>query len=260
MRYVTREEIREIDRIAIEDYGMPGVILMENAGRGAAEHALEMLGGSSTLPGLRRAQSSRAVSLSSRKRDPHVCIICGAGNNGGDGFVVARHLHNRGVGLTVQLLAPRDKIRGDALINLEIVEKMHLYIRRPVAELAEGGTARPQRGRLQRAEHTGLDFSKSDLIVDAMFGTGLAGEVREPFLSAIRAVNAAGRPVLAIDIPSGLDANTGLVLGECVWATRTVTFALPKIGFTQNSGPEMAGEVVVADIGVPSELLISPKA
>ena len=214
MRHATREEIRGLDRVAIDDYGMPGVILMENAGRGATECALEMVAGLEA---------------------PRVAVVCGRGNNGGDGFVIARHLHNRGVGVTVHLLAPRDKIGGDALINLQIIEKMPLDIRQTAAEK--------------------LDFSASDLIVDAMLGTGLAGEVREPFLSAIRAVNAAGKPVLAVDIPSGLDANTGEVLGDCVRADRTATFALPKIGFTRNRGPEMTGGVTVVDIGVPKEIL-----
>ena len=214
LRYATREEIREIDRVAIEEYGMPGVILMENAGRGAARCALEML---------------------ADKNGGRVVIVCGRGNNGGDGFVVARHLHNRGLAVTVLLLAPRDEIGGDALVNLQIIERMGLDIR-------ETG-------------HGALDLSDCDLIVDAILGTGLSGEVREPFASAIRAVNAAGKPVLAVDIPSGLDANTGEVLGECVRATRTATFALPKAGFTGDNGPEMTGEVTVVDIGVPREVL-----
>ena len=214
MRHATREQIREVDRVAIEDYGMPGVILMENAGRGAVDIALEMLGG---------------------KEDAHVAIVCGRGNNGGDGFVIARHLHNRGVSVTVFLLAPREKIGGDALINLQIAERMGLDVR-------QAGPAE-------------LDLAGCDLIIDAMLGTGLAGEVREPFLAAIKAVNAAGRPVLAVDIPSGLDANTGEVLGDCVRATRTATFALPKVGFMRAAGPEMTGDVIVVDIGVPREIL-----
>jgi hydroxyethylthiazole kinase-like uncharacterized protein yjeF len=214
MRHATREQIREVDRTAIEEYGMPGVILMENAGRGATEVALEMLAG---------------------KENAHAAVVCGRGNNGGDGFVIARHLHNRGVGVTVFLLAPREKIGGDALINLQIAEKMGLDIR--------------------DAQPTDLDFSGCDLVVDAMLGTGLAGDVREPFLAAIKAVNAAGRPVLAVDIPSGLDADTGEILGDCVRAARTATFALPKVGFTRAAGPEMTGDVTVVDIGVPREIL-----
>lgn len=214
MRYATSKEIREADRVAIEEYGVPGVVLMENAGRGAAVVALEMLGG---------------------KRGARVAIVCGSGNNGGDGFVVARYLHNADVSVTVYLLCPRAKITGDALTNLGIIEKMAIDIRETPFAL--------------------LDLSDTDLVVDALLGTGLSGDVREPFLSAIRAINASGKPVLAIDIPSGLDANTGAVLGECVRATRTATFALPKVGFTRGSGPQMSGVVTVIDIGMPKKVL-----
>jgi len=231
MRHATREEIREVDRIAIEEYAMPGVILMENAGRGAADVAMQML-----EPGdAGRSRSASAERTSGTCPRPHAAIVCGRGNNGGDGFVVARHLHNRSISVTVHLLAPRDKIGGDALINLRIAEKMKLDIRDAAANE--------------------LDFAESGLIIDAILGTGLSGEVREPFLAAIRAINAAGKPVLAIDIPSGLDANTGEILGDCVRATRTATFALPKIGFTRGSGPAMCGQVTVVDIGVPREIL-----
>ena len=214
VRHVTRDEIREIDRVAIEEYGIPGVVLMENAGRGAADIAVEMLDG---------------------KADALVSIVCGSGNNAGDGFVIARHLHNRGIGVVVRLLAPREKIGGDALVNLEIIEKMKLDIR--------------------HATPDELTFDDVDLIVDAMLGTGLQGEVREPYTSAICAVNAAKRPVLCVDMPSGLDADTGAVLGEAVCANRTATFAASKIGFTLCDGPTMAGDVTVVDIGVPRELL-----
>ena len=214
MRHATREEIREIDRAAIEDYGLPGVVLMENAGRGAAACALEMLAGK---PGAR------------------VAVVCGSGNNGGDGFVVARHLHNQGCSVAVFLVAQRDKIAGDARVNLDVIVRMKLDVR--------------------EVEPSALDFLGADLVVDALLGTGLNGDVREPYLSAIRAINAARKPVLAIDIPSGLDANTGQVLGDCVRAARTVTFALPKIGFTRGRGPEVAGQVAVVPIGVPRELL-----
>ncbi len=223
MRHVTAQEIREIDRVAIDEYGMPGVILMENAGRGAAQCALEMLGGKR----LARPGGSRPAA--------RAAIVCGAGNNGGDGFVVARHLHNHAVDVTVHLLTGRDKISGDAITNLRIIEEMELDIR--------------QTGSLS------LDFSRDDLIVDAMLGTGLSGLVREPFTTAIDIINASGKPVLAIDIPSGLDADTGEKLGHCIRATRTATFALPKVGFTRNFGLQVTGDVTVIDIGVPSEIL-----
>lgn len=214
MRLATSREMREIDRRAIEEIGIPSVVLMENAGRVAADVALDMLAG---------------------KAGARVVIVCGRGNNGGDGFVIARHLHNAGVRVTIYLLAPRDKIAGDALINLKIVEALKLDLRYLAAEP--------------------LDFSDADLIVDAIFGTGLSAQVRQPYLSVINAINDSGKPVLAVDVPSGLDADTGRVLGACVRANRTVTFALSKIGFTRELGPQMTGDVIVVDIGVPRELL-----
>ncbi len=213
MRHVTREEMQEADRTAIEDYGVPGVVLMENAGRGAAACALEMLGESAGP----------------------AAIVCGSGNNGGDGYVVARHLHNHGVEVVVHLLSDREKVRGDARTNLTIIEHMGLDIRRTPPDE--------------------LDLSGAELVVDAIFGTGLSGAVRPPYDAAIRAINDAPAPKLAIDIPSGLDTNTGEVFGACVRADRTATFALPKVGFTRGSGPDMVGDLTVIDIGMPREVL-----
>ncbi len=213
MRHVTREEMQEADRTAIEDYGVPGVVLMENAGRGAAACALEILGESAGP----------------------AAIVCGSGNNGGDGYVVARHLHNHRVEVVVHLLSDREKVGGDARTNLAIIEHMGLDVRQtPPDELGLSG---------------------AELVVDAIFGTGLSGAVRPPYDAAIRVINDAPAPVLAIDIPSGLDANTGEVLGVCVRADRTATFALPKVGFTRGSGPDMIGELTVVDIGMPREVL-----
>jgi NAD(P)H-hydrate epimerase len=218
----TREQMRELDRRAVEDYGVPGVVLMENAGRGAAQIALEMLGD----PIARLA-----------------VIFCGKGNNGGDGFVIARHLHNTGVG--VRLIVAFDPARvdphSDAGVNLRIADRMGLTLIRaedPEGLLLAAGLAR-----------------EADLIVDALLGTGLSGEVREPYLALIRLINAEDKPVLAVDIPSGLDANTGCVLRAAVRATRTATFAGPKLGFTLADAPAHTGQVDVVDIGVPRELL-----
>lgn len=215
MRKVTAAEMREIDRCAIQEFGIPGVVLMENAGRGAATVALDMLKGAD---------------------NPKAAVVCGQGNNGGDGYVIARHLHNAGISVVVRIVAPREKIAGDALINLSIIEKMKLDV--------------------QFISADSLDFSDATIIVDALLGTGLSGAVREPYLTAIRKINAAAKPVLAVDIPSGLNSDTGEVLGECVRAARTVTFALPKIGFTIKAGPAVAGPVTVVDIGVPRELFL----
>jgi NAD(P)H-hydrate epimerase len=221
-RRFTREQARELDRRAMEEYGIPGVILMENAGRGAAEIAAAMLG---DPPGRR------------------VVIFCGKGNNGGDGFVVGRHLHNRGAKVEFIAACRPEEIDpwSDAGLNLQIARKMGLHVH--VASAEDG-----------RFEAAGLERG-ADLIVDALLGTGLTGDVRDPYLSLIRLINAADRPVLAIDIPSGLDADTGRVLRAAVRATRTATFVLPKAGFELAEGPAHTGLVTIVEIGVPKELV-----
>jgi len=218
----TREQIRELDRRAIEDYGMPGVILMENAGRGAADVACEMLGN----PAKKRA-----------------LIFCGKGNNGGDGFVIARHLYNRGARVDVVLACIPEQVHpeSDAGTNLVIARKMRLPL-----HVADTGSA--------QLEAAGMS-KQADLIIDALLGTGLSGEVREPYRSLIRLINAADKPVLSVDLPSGLDANTGRVLRATVRADRTATFVLPKQGFALDEGPSHVGKVTVIDIGVPLDLI-----
>jgi NAD(P)H-hydrate epimerase len=213
------EEVRGLDRRAIEEYGMPGVILMENAGAGAARIALEMLG----------------------REGGRVLILCGRGNNGGDGYVIGRHLHNSGVEVEFWLATTVEKVdpTSDAGINLRIIQKMGLPVREitdtaSVPDIAAGGYA---------------------LLVDALLGTGLSGEVREPMRTLIERINASGVPVLAVDCPSGLDTDGGRVLGVAVKATRTATFAAAKKGFFVNNGPERVGKFDVVDIGIPRELL-----
>jgi NAD(P)H-hydrate epimerase len=218
MKVMTRQQVREFDRHAIEDLGVPGVVLMENAGRQAADEAALLLvehGGRGAL------------------------VVAGGGNNGGDGFVVARHLAVRGYGVEVLLLVSPQKLTGDAAINFALLQPLGIA----VTELS--GTPQEIRSRI-------LDHAAAyDLIIDALLGTGLLGEVREPFLSAINAINETGRPVLSIDIPSGLDADTGRPLGAAVRATTTITFVARKAGFLQDEARSYLGRVEVADIGVP---------
>jgi NAD(P)H-hydrate epimerase len=214
----TRDEIRAFDRYAIEALGLPGIVLMENAGRQIAEAARAMLAG---------------------RKKPRVVILAGPGNNGGDGFVVARHLAIVGIRPEVALLAPREKIVGDADTNLRILEAMGFQVRVLAGKVeAVHGELRPM-------------LAEADLVVDGLLGTGTRGEIREPYASAIGAVNDARRPVLAIDIPSGLDPDTGKPLGPTVRAAKTVTLAAVKVGFRKPGAAEYTGEVVLADIGVP---------
>jgi len=209
--FLSREEVREIDRHAIEEFGVPGVVLMENAGRGAAE-----------------------VLLAQGVRGP-VTICCGKGNNGGDGFVIARHLANHGVPLHIFLFANPADLTGDAAINYQILARAGLPIAVSLTVSREFTNA----------------LAVSEWTVDALFGTGLRGSVRAPFDQVIAAINASPAKVLAIDIPSGLDCDTGQPLGPTVRAQHTVTFVAKKIGFAQATAQEWLGRVHVVDIGVP---------
>ncbi|MDD5085703.1 MAG: NAD(P)H-hydrate epimerase [Candidatus Omnitrophica bacterium] len=216
VREVTRKEMREIDREAIEKYKIPSLILMENAGLCVAE-AIE---------------TRKGVSIA---------VVCGKGNNGGDGLVAARHLANHGYKVKVFLLTPKEAIKGDSSTNLAIWEAMG----GPVSEVLEEKDMRSFRSGLEG----------SSVIVDAIFGTGLEKEVTGFFRSVIDAINESRKAVVAVDIPSGLCADTGRVMGSAVRAAITVTLGLPKRGFRTNEGPKYCGEVKVADISLPASLI-----
>lgn len=216
--YLSRHEVRAIDRRAIEELGMPGVILMENAGRGAAE-VLNAFG----IEGL-------------------VVCCCGKGNNGGDGFVIARHLDNWGIAVRVLLFASPTDLTGDAAINFGIIEKSGLAI------------DRHDRPSLDEAS-IAASLARADWVVDALFGTGLAGPVRPPFDRLIALINASAKKILAVDIPSGLDCDTGRPLGATVRAHHTVTFVAAKKGFAAPESREWTGPVHVVDIGAPRMLI-----
>lgn len=219
---LTRQEMRELDRTTIEEYKIPGIILMENAGRNVAEEVLKMIHGPRLIK---------------------VVILCGKGSNGGDGFVVARHLHNRHIPVDVFLVARISDILkdGDAGTNLQIL----LHMKIPVREVPDttGVTSALK------------ELDSYDIIVDALFGTGLSGEVREPFKTLIEGINNLNKPIVSVDIPSGLDCNNGNILGAAMKATKTVTFAASKRGFYLGDGPAHTGEVIVTDISIPKELL-----
>jgi NAD(P)H-hydrate epimerase len=213
MTRVTRQQVREIDRLAVERYKIPGIVLMENAARAAAEVACQML---AAHPG-------------------RVLLLCGGGNNGGDGLAVARHLHNHGFEVSILLTADPLKYRGEALTNWQIVQAMNLPAK-PL-ELNELASASPA------------------LVIDAIFGTGLTDPPRPPFAQIVESVNRLNVPILAIDLPSGMDCDTGLPLGACIRATRTITFVAEKIGFAHRQAAAYLGQVTVGDIGCPRELI-----
>ena len=224
MKVATAEQMQELDRKAIETYRIPGILLMENAGRGAAETIL------ASFPDLRKKR---------------VVIIAGKGNNGGDGFVIARHLMNRRIPVKVILLTDPKSLRGDAETNHYILHRMKGEII-PV----------PSTKDYQKVKR---DVEKADLLIDAIFGTGLDAEVRGYYREVIDHLNTLQKPIVSIDIPSGLNANTGKPLGAAVRATLTVTFGLPKIGLLLSPGTDYAGTLKVIDIGIPKNLVEEEK-
>lgn len=214
---MSRQEVRAFDKWAIEQMHIPGAVLMENAGRGGAECLLEHLKNPSSA---------------------NVVLFCGSGNNGGDGFVIARHLANAGVRPAIVLCGRRERIGEDARLHLEIAEAMGLDI----------STFNPD-NRLLTAVR-GLT-KKADWIVDALLGTGLEGMLSEEMAELICAINAAEKPILAVDIPSGLDCDEGIPLPVCIQAAATVTFAALKQGFVRCSeSRQTTGPVYVASIGI----------
>ncbi len=217
--HLSRNQVRELDRRAIQEYGLPGVVLMENAGRGAAELLVQL-----------------------NPERLRVLILCGPGNNGGDGFVIARHLQTQGLEVEVLFFGAVERLTADARVNAEVWRKC---------------------GPLWNANASGsLDVDVRRIIdgapgwiVDALFGTGLTRALGPPFDEAVAAVNAKGRPVLAVDIPSGLDCDTGESLGPTIRATHTATFVAQKKGFLNPNSKQWLGEIHVVDIGAPKKLV-----
>jgi NAD(P)H-hydrate epimerase len=213
---LTRQQVRDFDTWAINTALVPGIVLMENAGRGCGEVVI-----------------SELKKIGRRK----VGIFCGTGNNGGDGFVIARHLKNRGFEVKTALCGKSSKIKGDAEINYKIACKMGILIKGldPASDGIE--------------KDIGTIAGDCDLIVDAVFGTGLSGELGGGFDRLINAINLLNKQIVAVDIPSGLDCDTGLALGTAIKAV-TVTFAAAKKGFINPASAEYTGEVYIASIGI----------
>jgi NAD(P)H-hydrate epimerase len=221
---LSREQVRELDRRAAEGFGIPGIVLMENAGRGCAELLMRL----------------------NPTKQP-VVILCGPGNNGGDGFVIARHLDNQGWPVDVQTVAKNGNPDqpGDADVNFDILFTSGI----PFTQFHPDHFTQPQLDVIaKRTKRPGW-------IVDALFGTGLTRPLGSPYADLVALVNASGNPVLAVDLPSGLDCDTGEPLGPTVRATHTATFVAPKKGFLNSKSKEWTGEVHVIDIGAPRILV-----
>ena len=228
MQVLTRQQIRRHDQLAIRELGIPGVVLMENAGRNAAQAVIDLL------------RQERKINPAKAR----IAVLCGGGNNGGDGYVIARHLHN--VGAKVTLYAAKDPglLTGDALTHFMITQKMaiELVLITDEAELADTRGA----------------WDTVHVVVDALLGTGFTGQLRPHLAEVIAACNRARKweaSIVAVDIPSGLDCDTGAAGQAAVTADLTVTFAAPKAGFAQPQAKAFLGDLVIADIGTPPALI-----
>ena len=219
VKLATAKQMRNIDREAEEVYGIPGILLMENAGLKVASHVME-------------ADSSCSK---------NICIICGKGNNGGDGFTAARHIYLKNRNITVFLVGSVESLKGDALINYNIADEMGIPVKSITGEddltqLSEG-------------------VRKSDIVVDALLGTGTKGVVSGLYREVIDIINEYSSYVISVDIPSGIDADSGKILGAGVNADVTVTLVLPKTGLYTYPGANLAGRVFVEDISTPPVLV-----
>ncbi len=217
MIVLDRNQVRRVDALAISKYGLSGVVLMENAGRGAADLLCELGATNKTI------------------------VCCGKGNNGGDGFVVARHLDLRHLSVEVLLFTDPATLTGDAATNFRVLEKsgipMHVVIDEPsMAELP-------------------AILSSANWIIDALLGTGSHGDPRPPLDRVIDRINAAGKPILAVDLPSGLDCDTGQPGNPTIRAAHTCTFVAAKPGFLKPQAAEFVGQLHIADIGAPRKLI-----
>ncbi|MEE4112862.1 MAG: NAD(P)H-hydrate dehydratase [Desulfobacteraceae bacterium] len=219
MYLVTSDEMQRMDRATIESLGIPGRVLMENAGRGATAFFLEAI---------------------HRNHPGAVGVVAGRGNNGGDGFVMARYLHQKGIRTTVFLLSQSDRIKGDAAANLKLLDAMGV----PVVELPDAAAFESSK-LLMRHQHAWID---------AILGTGLSSDVRGYFRTIIDFINRQGRPVFAVDIASGLHADTGRVCGTCIQAAATATFGFAKVGHLCYPGRTFTGRLKIIDIGIPPHL------
>ncbi len=233
IKAISASQMRNLDRLAQECFGIPELILMEHAGKAVALTVKELLAG----------QGSPCQGK--------VLVLSGGGANGGDGFVAARHLDGWGIPVAVAILSSEEKIRGASRINLEILRRLRLpvtFLPHPTAwDRWAKRQARPDR----RGDHGHAGFR---LIVDALLGTGLAQKVREPFALAIEWMNATRLPIVSVDLPSGLSADTGRPLPVAARATVTVTCGLAKKGLFTPAARPYVGRLIVADIGLPRRL------
>jgi NAD(P)H-hydrate epimerase len=214
-KLITAKQAKDIDIKVRKLFGISTLVLMENAGRQVADEAIKIL---------------------KKKKTSKVAVFCGKGNNGADGFVAARHLLTRGIKPDIFLAGKINDVKNEARINLEIL----LKLKQKIIEAEEGNL-----------HFIKNKISKYALVIDALLGVGLEGEARGMFRDLIGIINSSKAYILSVDIPSGLDATTGKVLGCCVKADKTVTFVAKKSGMVFGEGPKYCGRVIVKDLGIP---------
>ena len=223
--YLDCETVRKIDQFAINELGIPGLVLMENAARGCVDL------------------------LEAKGIDGPVIVVCGKGNNGGDGFAIVRHLLIRKYTAKAMIIADPEQLKGDALANYEWLAGMSPKSIRLYSQNNDFDPAELKK-----------EFVKADWIVDALLGTGTKGRISSPYVQIIDCINEAGKKVFAVDIPSGLDGNRGSLLGSTVHAAVTGTFVAQKTGFQNDKAAPFLGDVSVLDIGLTDEIIAAAVA
>lgn len=234
------EEMRRVDVRAVQA-GIPELILMEIAGRGVAEKARLILEGYNEDSEHDHAQEMSPMNRNGRGK---TVVIAGKGNNGGDGLTAARYLDMWGYDVKILMISPEDELKGSSLVNYKICRLREMDIVNLTVD---------SKGNFERIENY---ISGADILIDALFGTGIKGSVKEPYRGIIKSINNFAGTVLSVDIPSGIDGETGEVLGNAVYADYTITMAYPKIGLLVFPGREYCGEIEVVDLGVPEEFAL----
>lgn len=229
LKIATSEEMQRIDRVTIEKYGIAGTVLMERAGLSVVARINDLF-----FQGTEHRVKNKGIKI---------IVVCGGGNNGGDGFVIARELHNQGRDVEIYITANPGSLKGDAKINYDAA-RIYGVVIRPVSYFLK---------------HYPSSVISNCLIVDALLGTGLCKEVRAPLADVIGKINKMSAPVFSVDIPSGIASDTGQIMGCAIKARCTVTFGLPKRGHFLYPGAEHTGQLYVEEIGFPRELLASEK-
>ena len=226
MILVTANEMQQMDRQTIESFGIPGRVLMENAGRGATRFFFERF---------------------SDLKNKRIGVIAGRGNNGGDGFVIARYLAQSGFAVKLYLLAAGNRVKGDAAANFKLLNPLKI----PVTEIPDENSFFAHKS----------DMADMDIWIDAILGTGLKSDVNGYFKTVIDFINALNKPVFAIDIPSGLNSDTGQPCGTCIHASATATFGFAKTGHMTYPGAGYTGMLEIVDIGIPPYIVetVEPK-